>query len=187
MTSNVSSDIKKDINRSLWVGIALIVLGIVAIALPVFSTIVVETWFALILASAGTAKVVHAFATREKGGFLWELLLGILYIATGIMLFVYPLTGVLTLTLLLGSFLIMEGTFEIVLAFRLRPQPYWVGELINGIVTLILGGMIWFRWPFDAPSTIGILVGVSVLFSGISRIMLSLNPPASTNQPNQAA
>lgn len=187
MKTDVSTDINKSVNASLLIGILLIILGIVAIAQPTVSTIFAETWFALILASAGVAKLVYAFQTRNEGGFAWKLILSILYIATGVMLFVNPLTGVLTLTLLLGSFLLMEGVFELILAFRLRPQANWTWALGNGIITLLLGGMIWFQWPFNAPWLIGTLVGVSVLFTGVSRVMLSLNARSALNHSDHAA
>jgi uncharacterized membrane protein HdeD (DUF308 family) len=193
MTTDVSpdinkpSDINKRVNGSLLMGILLIVLGIVGIAVPAVSTIFAETWFALILISAGAAKLVYAFQTRDDGGFIWKLLLSILYIATGVMLFVNPLTGILTLTVLLGTFLLTEGGFELILAFRLRPQQNWTSALFNGIITLLLGAMIWFQWPFDAPWLLGTLVGTSVLFTGISRVMLSLNVRSAQNQFDQAA
>ncbi|MFN6568009.1 HdeD family acid-resistance protein [Dendronalium sp. ChiSLP03b] len=180
--SNESNDINKNINGSLVVGVLLIIFGIIAIALPTISTIFAETWFALILISSGFAKLVYATQTRDRGGFIWKLLLSALYIATGVMLFVYPRTGILTLTLLLGSFLLAEGTFELILAFRLRPQQNWTWVLANGIITLVLGAMIWFQWPFNAPWILGTLVGVSVLFTGISRVMLSLNARSFLNQ-----
>jgi len=187
MTTDVSSDIKKEVNGSLLIGVLLIVLGIVAIAVPSVSTIVAETWIAVILISAGIAKLVYAFQTRNDAGFVWKLLLSVLYIATGVMLFVYPLTGVLTLTLLLASFLLTEGVFELILAFQLRPRQNWTWALGNGIITLLLAGMIWFQWPFDAPWLIGTLVGTSVLFTGISRVMLSLNARSALNHSDQAA
>jgi uncharacterized membrane protein HdeD (DUF308 family) len=188
MTTDVSTDINnKGINGSLLTGALLIILGIVAIAVPNVSTIVAETWIALILASAGATKAVYAFQTREQGGFIWKLLLSALYIATGVMLFFYPLTGVLTLTLLLGSFLLTEGVFNLILAFRVRPQQNWTWVLTDGIITLVLGAMIWFQWPFNAPWLIGTLVGVSVLFTGVSRVMLSLNKRSALNESNQAA
>ncbi|MBD2019842.1 HdeD family acid-resistance protein [Leptolyngbya sp. FACHB-36] len=174
MTTNISTEPKKR-NNSLIIGVLLIVLGIASLILPQVSTLVTETWIALILASSGVAKLVYAFQTRDQGGFIWKLLLGTLYIATGAMLFFYPLTGVLTLTLLLGSFLLTEGVFNLILAFRLRPQQNWTWVLVDGIVTLVLGAMIWFQFPFNAPWLIGTLVGVSILFSGISRLGLSLN------------
>lgn len=181
MATNLSTESKKGINGSLLIGVLLIVLGLVAIAQPAVSTIFAETWFALILVSAGAAKLTYAFQTRDSGGFVWKLLLSILYIAIGVMLFVSPLKGVLTLTLLLGSFLLTEGVFNLILAFRLRGQQNWTWVLVDGIITLVLGGMIWFQWPFNAPWLIGTLVGVSVLFTGISRVMLSLNPGLALN------
>lgn len=173
MTTDVPMDAKRIRDRSLWTGIVLTILGVVAIALPVVSTIFVETWVALILISAGAAKLVFAYQTRNQGGTLWKVLLGVLYVATGIMLFVYPRTGVLTLTLLLGSFLLTEGVFELIFAFQLRPRPNWLWPLVNGIITLVLGAMIWFQFPFDAPWLLGTLLGISILFTGISRVALS--------------
>ena len=188
MTTDVSTaDIKKGVNGSLLIGVLLVVLGIAAIAVPQVSTIVVETWIALILVSAGAGKLVYAFQFRNDRGFIWQLLLSILYIATGVMLFFNPLTGVLTLTLLLGSFLLTEGVFNLILAFRLRPQQNWTWVLTDGIITLLLGLMIWFQWPFNAPWLIGTLVGVSVLFTGVSRVMLSLSARSALNHSDQAA
>ncbi|MBD1870003.1 HdeD family acid-resistance protein [Leptolyngbya sp. FACHB-671] len=200
MTSNVSPEtsaetsagtntINKQVNNSPLVGVLLIVLGIVGLALPIFSTLVAETWVAFILISAGAAKVVYAFQTRDRGGFIWKLLLGVLYVATGLMLFVYPRTGILTLTLLLGSFFLTEGVFETILAFRLRPQQNWTWALVNGIVTLAFGGIVLFQWPFNAPWLIGTLVGASVLFSGVSRVMLSFGrgSDSAMNQTDSAA
>lgn len=186
--TNTTPTALRNIHGSPWIGALLIVLGISAIALPVVSTVFVETWVALMLISAGAAKLVYAFQSRQSGGFLWKVLLSILYVATGVMLFIYPSTGILTLTLLLGSFLLTEGVFELILAFRLRPQANWTWVLGDGIITLLLGAMIWFQWPFDAPWLLGTLVGASVLFTGISRVMLSLKgKDYDTNQTDQAA
>jgi uncharacterized membrane protein HdeD (DUF308 family) len=187
MTADVSKDIKKDINGSLISGILLSILGVIAIAAPSLSTLFAETWIAVILIFAGFTKLVYATQTRHEGGFIWKVLLSGLYIATGIMLFVYPYTGILTLTLLLGTFLLTEGTFELILAFKLRPQENWTWILGDGIITLVLGAMIWFQWPFNAPWLLGTLVGVSVIFTGISRVMLSLNGRYISSPTNEAA
>ncbi|MEH2445024.1 MAG: DUF308 domain-containing protein [Nostoc sp.] len=187
MTTDAPRNINKDFNGSLITGVLLSILGVIAIAVPSLSTIFAETWTALILISVGFTKLVYATQTRHSGGFIWKLLLSGLYIATGIMLFVYPYTGVLTLTLLLGTFLLTEGTFELILAFRLRPQENWTWVLGNGIITLVLGAIIWLQWPFDAPWLLGTLVGVSIIFTGISRVMLSLNARSNLNPPDQTA
>jgi uncharacterized membrane protein HdeD (DUF308 family) len=185
MTTNPSTDNQKIRKNSVGIAVLLIVLGIIAIVLPAFSTLVAESWIALILISAGAAKLFYAVQTRDDKGFLWKILLSILYVATGVMLFVNPLTGILTLTLLLGSFLLTEGLFELVLAFQLRPQQNWVWVLGNAIVTLGLGALVWLQWPSDAPWLIGTVIGASVLFTGVSRLMLSLNPPSTSSSPDQ--
>jgi uncharacterized membrane protein HdeD (DUF308 family) len=174
--SNPSVNLGKGTNNlPIWLSILLIALGIAAIAAPLVSTIVTETWIAFILISAGAAKVIHTFRTREQGGFIWKLLISILYVATGIMLIVNPLSGVVTLTLLLGSFLLTEGVFETILAFRVRPQQNWLSVLVNGVVTLALGAIVVFQWPGDSPWLLGTAVGASVVSTGVSRLMLSLN------------
>jgi uncharacterized membrane protein HdeD (DUF308 family) len=161
-------------NIGLLIGIVAIVLGAIAMIAPSFSTLVAETWLALILISVGASNTFYAIQHRPEG-FGWRIFLGILYVATGILLFVYPLTGVLTLTLLMGSFFLTEGVFESVLAFKLRPQRNWGWVLANGIITLVLGLLVWFQWPQDAHWAIGTLVGISVLSTGVSRVMLSLS------------
>jgi uncharacterized membrane protein HdeD (DUF308 family) len=180
--TNMSTDFKKEQNWSIVMGVLLIILGVVAIALPNVSTIVTETWIAFVLISAGTGKLIYAFQSRQQGGLIWKVLLSLLYIGVGIVLLVYPLSGTLTLTLLLGSFLLTEGVFELVLAFQLRSEQNWGWVLLNAIVTLLLGVMIWYQWPFDAPWLIGTLVGASIIFTGVSRVMMSLNPQSTTPQ-----
>ena len=187
MTTNASMDMKRSSSNNLqWSGILLIALGLIAIILPRFSTLVAETWIALILISSGAAKLFYAFQSRDQGGFLWKVLLSVLYIGTGIMLFVNPFGGVITLTLLLGSFLLTEGTFELFLAFRLRPQQGWTAVLGNAIVTLLLGAIVWFQWPFNAPWLLGTAVGASIISTGISRLMLARNPQAIASSDNSA-
>lgn len=187
MTANTSPTLNnqdKQESKSLWTGILLIGLGVAAIALPIFSTLVAETWISFILISAGLAKLFYAFQTRNQGGFVWKLLLSILYIGAGIMLFTQPLQGILTLTLLLGTFLLTEGTFELILAFRLRPQQNWTSVLVNGIITLFLGAIIWFQWPSNAPWLLGTAIGASIISTGVSRVLLSLNGNAATPSIN---
>lgn len=182
MTTNISTDSNPGQNWSIVIGVLLIVIGVVSIALPQVSTIVTETWIAFVLISAGMGKLIYAFQSRQQIGWIWKLLLSLLYISVGIVLLTYPLSGTLTLTLLFGGFLLTEGIFELVLAFRLRPEQNWGWVLVNAIATLLLGIMIWYQWPFNAPWLIGTLVGISIIFTGVSRIMLSLKPPSPTLQ-----
>jgi uncharacterized membrane protein HdeD (DUF308 family) len=183
MSTGVSTnDVKSSLNGSIAIGVLLILLGIAAIAFPYFSTLAAETWIAWILLFSGISKLVYTFQTRQEGGFVWQLLLSLLYIGTAVLLLVYPLQGVLTLTLALGAFLLTEGVFEIVFAFQRRSDPNWVWSLANGITTLVLGGLIWFEWPFNGPFAIGLLVGISIIFTGASRILLAIAARSTLNQ-----
>jgi uncharacterized membrane protein HdeD (DUF308 family) len=186
MTMNRPTEYKPEFNQpknmGLLTGIIAIVLGVAAILIPNISTLVAETWLALILISVGASNTFYA-AKNRPDGFGWQVFLGLLYVGTGILLFAYPLNGILTLTLLLGSFFLTEGVFESVLAFKLRPQKNWGWALGNGIITLILGLLVWFEYPQDAPWAIGTLVGISVLSTGVSRVMLSLNQKPAIDFP----
>src|SRR3984893_15657036 len=84
-----------------------------------------------------------------------------------------PLLGVLSLTLVLAVFLLFEGILELLLYFRTRRIRHAGWILFDGIVTLILGILIWAQWPSSSVWVIGTLVGISLIFSGISRFMLS--------------
>jgi uncharacterized membrane protein HdeD (DUF308 family) len=176
-----------------WSGVLFVILGLVAIFVPFFSTVVVETWIGLILASAGLGGLIYAIQSRSEDGFIWKLLLSLLYIATGVLLFVYPLTGVLTLTLLVGSFLLTEGVFELILGFKLRPNQNWGWVLADGLLTIGFGAIVWFQWPGDATWLLGTLVGASLLSTGISRIALYFSHSSNDhidnaeNNPNPAA
>ena len=86
----------------------------------------------------------------------------------------YPFEGVLALTLLLAAFLLVQGVFQIVAAYRIRPGRSWGWMLASGIATLILGVLIWLGWPGAALWIIGLLVGIHLLFSGFSLVMLAL-------------
>lgn len=181
-TGITTNDVKNNVNGAIVVGVLLILLGVAAIAFPYFSTLAAETWIAWILLFSGISKLVYGFQTRQQNGFVWQLLLGLLYIGTAVLLLVYPLQGILTLTLALGAFLLTEGVFEIVYAFQRRSQPNWVWALANGITTLVLGGLIWFEWPFNGPFAIGLLVGISIIFTGVSRILLAIAVRSSLNE-----
>jgi uncharacterized membrane protein HdeD (DUF308 family) len=152
----------------------MIVAGILAIAVPPAAGIAVAILVAWLLVFSGVAHLVFAWHTRTTGGFIWELLLGIVYVLVGAYLLFQPVAGLVSLTLALAIYLFAEGILEFILAFRLRPMPGSNWLLFDGIITLILAFMIWRTWPSNTEWVIGTLVGISMLFSGITRLMLSL-------------
>ena len=157
----------------LW-GILMFVCGILAISLPLASSIGIVILLAWLILFVGISHLIFAFHSHSVGGFLWQVLLALIYGAAAIYMLMNPLLGVLSLTLLLAVFLLVEGILELALYFRIRQvrNAGWV--LFDGIVTLILGILIWTHWPSSAVWVIGTLVGISLIFSGISRFMLAM-------------
>jgi len=172
--TTVVTFVKKSVGWSIALSILMIVAGILAIASPLAAGVAVNLLVAWLLVFSGCVHLVFSWNTRSAGGFLWELLVGILYICIGVYLLVHPLAGLMSLTIALAIYLFLEAVLEFVLGFTLRPLPGTGWLVFDGIVTLILAVMIWRTWPSSTAWVIGTLVGISMLFSGTARLMLSL-------------
>ena len=172
--TSVGTIVKKSVGWSIGLSVLMILAGFLAIAVPQAAGIAVSVLVAWLLVFSGVAHLVFGWHVRTAGGILWELLLGILYICVGAYLLFRPVAGLASLTLALAIYLFAEGVLELILSFRLRPMPGSGWLLFDGIITLILAVMIWRTWPSSTEWVIGTLVGISMLFSGISRLMLSL-------------
>jgi len=129
---------------------------------------------AWLIVLAGVVHLILAFHAHRAGGLIWKLLVGLAYLCFGGYLIVHPLLGITSLTLLLASLFLVEGVLDIVLFFQMRSMRGSSWVLIDGIVSLLLGLMIYRQWPSSSAWVIGTLVGVSMIFSGVARVMLSL-------------
>jgi len=165
---------KKSVGWSIGLSVLMILAGILAIASPLAAGIAINVFVAWLLVFSGCVHLVFSWHTRSTGGFLWELLVGILYVFIGVYLLVQPVAGLVSLTLALAIYLFFEAVLEFALGFKLRPLSGSGWLLFDAIVTLILAVMIWRTWPSSSAWVIGTLVGISMLFSGTSRLMLSL-------------
>jgi uncharacterized membrane protein HdeD (DUF308 family) len=143
--ASVGAIVKKSVGLSIGLSVLMIVAGFLAIALPQVAGITVNLLVAWLLVFSGCAHLAFAWHTRSTGGVLWELLMGILYISVGAYLLFHPVAGLASLTLALAIYLLAEGILELILSFVLRPAPGSGWLLFDGIITLILGVMIWRR------------------------------------------
>ena len=162
------------IGRSIVISVLLILAGFLAIAIPGAAGVAVSALFGWLLALSGVGHLLFAFHLRSFGGLLWELLLAVLYLSLGGYLLIYPVAGLVTVTFVLAIYLFTQAILEFILSFRIRPRPGWLGLLFNAIVTMILALLIWRTWPSDSEWVIGTLVGISMLLSGITRLIFSL-------------
>jgi uncharacterized membrane protein HdeD (DUF308 family) len=155
-------------------GILLIVFGMVAIGSPALAALAVNALIAWLIVLSGVVHIVLAFQSHGAGSVIWKLLVGVAYVAFGGYLLTHPLMGVASLTLLLASLFLIEGILNIILFFKMRAVQGSSWVLFDGVITLLLGLMIYIQWPSSSVWAIGILVGVSMIMSGVSRVMLSL-------------
>jgi uncharacterized membrane protein HdeD (DUF308 family) len=166
----------------IW-GILMLICGFLAIALPLASGIGVAIVIGWIVLFSAVWHLIYAFRSRGVGGVLWQILLALVYGAAGIAILLYPLAGLAWLTLVLATFLLIEAVLEIALYFNIRRRANAGWVLVDAIITLVLAILIWSRWPFSSAWAIGTLVGVSLIFSGVSRLMLSSGLPRGTARP----
>jgi uncharacterized membrane protein HdeD (DUF308 family) len=174
MDMDAAAVVKRSSGWAIALSILLIVLGVLAIAIPAVAAIAVTTLVAWLLIFGGIFHFVMAFSTKGAGAVIWEVLVGLVYIFGGGYMLFHPLLGVATLTLLLAAFFLVEGIFEIIAFFRIRGISGAGWMLFDGLVTLLLAGLIWAHWPSSSVWAIGTIVGVSLLVSGIKWLMISL-------------
>jgi len=174
MAQNSSDLVRRASTWSILWGVSLICLGMLSLAMPLVAAVAINVLIAWLIVLAGVVHLVVAFHTREAGSVIWRLLVGLAYICFGGYLIARPALGVVTLTLLLASLFLVEGIFNIILYFRARSTMRSSWFLLDGLVTLLLGAMIYMQWPSSSAWAIGTLVGVSLIFSGVTRVMVSL-------------
>lgn len=159
---------------AITIGVLLVIAGALAIVVPVLAGVAVTAIVAWMLMLGAVLHFVWAWHRRGFGGVLWQALLGVLYAAVSGYLLVHPLRGLESLTLLLAIFLFIESGIEFVLGFELRGLHGAGWILVDAGVTLVLAGLILAAWPFDTGWAIGTLVGINLIFSGGSSLMLAL-------------
>jgi uncharacterized membrane protein HdeD (DUF308 family) len=162
-------------------GLLLIVFGAAAIVSPFLAAVALNVAVAWLIVLAGIVHVVLAFRAHGAGSMIWKLLVGVAYVCFGGYLILHPVLGVASLTLLLASLFLIEGVLDIVLFVKLRPIQGATWLLFDAITSLLLGGMIYMQWPSSSAWAIGTLVGISMIFSGVARVMMSLAVRKATN------
>ncbi len=158
-------------------GIILFVLGLLAIVVPPIATIAVAVLIGWLLLVSGVVGLVATFRTRSAPGFWWSLLSALLGIVAGIVLLGWPVSGALSLTLILTVFLALEGVISIMYAFEHKRElsGRWGLMLFSGVVDLFLAGIIFAGLPGTAAWAIGLLVGINLVFGGSALIAMALH------------
>ena len=166
------------------VAVVFIILGMIAIVEPGVAGLAVTILVGWLLILGGVTHLVTSFSGGGPGHVIWQVILAIVYIVGGVYFLMHPLLALGTLTLFLAGIILAEAMIEFLAYFRTRAEGGSGWLLVNGLVTLFLGGLIWVHWPSSSVWAIGTLVGVNLLMTGISRLMLGL---AARKLSNRAA
>lgn len=158
----------------IFAAILFILAGLFAIIEPAAAVVGIALFLGWLLIFGGIAHLIATFRGGGARRVLLQLLSAVVFLLGGIYILTHPGLAIGTLTVLLAAVLVVEGIFEIINYFRMRrEQPAgWV--LVNGILALILGALIWVHWPSSSAWAIGTLVGVNLLMTGMSRLMLGI-------------
>jgi uncharacterized membrane protein HdeD (DUF308 family) len=171
--------------RDHWVlflveGIVLVVLGLLAILVPAFATLAVAILIGWLFLISGVVGLITTFMARQAPGFWWAIISGVLGIAAGIILLMRPVSGAISLTLLLIAFFVIEGVATILYAMEHKNElsGRWGWMLASGVIDLVLAVMIFAGLPSTAAWALGLLVGINMLFGGTALSAMALHARA---------
>jgi uncharacterized membrane protein HdeD (DUF308 family) len=170
----VTGEIRASATWSIVVSVLMMISGVLAISIPPVAGLAVTVMFGWLLIVSGALHVGYAWRGNGVGAVLGEIVLAAVYAVIGIYTLAYPLAGLASLTLAIAAYLVAKGVVEGIMAFTLRPLAGSGWLLFDGILTIAVAAMIASAWPVSATWAVGVLVGVSMISSGFSRLMVSI-------------
>jgi uncharacterized membrane protein HdeD (DUF308 family) len=168
-------------------GIALLILGTLAIIVPAVASLAATLILGWILLLSGLVGLIATIRARHAPGLWWSLMSALIAIVAGALLLGWPLRGMFSLTAVLIAFLILEGVASILYALEHRRgvSGRWGWMLASGILDLVLGGLLLAGLPGSAVWALGIIIGINMIFGGWALIAMAL--AARTNAPGSPA
>ncbi|QEL23422.1 HdeD family acid-resistance protein [Bosea sp. F3-2] len=154
-------------------GIVLVILGVLGLGAVALLSLASAIWFGAMIFVGGIVVLIDAFRHQGWKSRLWHILIGVLYVAVGVMTFVNPLVATASLTLLAGAALVATGVLRLVMAFQNRELPYWGWVAFSGVLSLLLGGMILAQWPASSLWVLGTFLAIELIFQGWAAIALA--------------
>ena len=167
--------IKKNARLTVVIGIITVIAGMLAISSPFVAGVSITILVGAMLAISGVSQCFLAFKAGAFGRGLMIFVVGVLMTITGVYMMNQPVAGLATLTIILMSYLLATGALEIIVSFQLKPASGWGLQLFNGVVTLLLGIMLWRQFPLSGAWAIGVLFGIKMIFSGWAFVFIGRN------------
>jgi len=157
----------------LGLGIGLVILGMIAFFLAPAATLATVLVLGWLLVISGILEGIYAIRMRGWGGVFLHLVGGILGVVVGLLVVMHPVAGALAWTLLFASFFAVIGVFRIIAAAKLK-FPLWGWAVFDGVVTALLGMVLWISWPWSGLWFLGVALGISLILRGWSYVLLSI-------------
>ena len=164
-------EIKKNSGLTIAIGVLVLLMGFLAMGSPLIAGLSVSLMVGTMLIIGGIAQLLFAI---KSGSGIFTIIIAVLMAIVGVYMIMNPAAALASLTIFLAAYLIVSGIFEALFAFQVKPAKGWGWELLNGIISILLGAMIWNQFPISGAWAIGILFGVKLLFSGWTLIMFGL-------------
>ena len=164
--------IRRNAKMAVITGVILVIAGFLAMVSPFVAGLSVTIMVGALMAISGISQCFLAFKAGAFGRALVVFLVGLIMAVAGFYMISQPVAGLAALTLILAAYFIASGILEIIVAFQLRPADGWGFELFGGIVTLVLGFLLWRQFPLSGAWAIGILFGLKMVFSGWALIFV---------------
>ncbi len=172
MASGLLGGIKDNAKLAVTIGIILIIVGLLAIASPLAAGMSITIVVGTLLIIGGIGECFLAFQAGAFGRGLLIFIVGALMAVAGFYMVSQPVAGLATITLFLTAYFIVSGIFEIIAAVQIRPASGWGWMLFNGIVTLLLGILLWRQFPLSGAWAVGVLFGIKMIFSGWTLVFI---------------
>lgn len=170
--SRFTKEIRRSRKLLIALGVFMIVAGFAAIVLPAVSALGITLCVGVMLVVVGIAQGVGAFSYPKWTGVALGLIVAILWLIGGVYLLTRPMEGVFALTVVVAAAFLVEGIIKTIISFQMRPVAGWAWILFDGLISIVLGAMLWWQLPVSALWALGTLAGISIMFSGWTLVMV---------------
>ena len=158
----------------LFEGIVFLIIGFLAIAMPGVFSISFELVIGSLMLIGGLVQLYRSFKAHRHHGFVASAFGSVVFIIVGLLLLAFPLKGIMAITTLITICFLIDGCFRMLLAVQMRMHQPWLWYMFMGIIEVVIAVLIWNEWPSSALWVIGTLVGINLVFLGMTQIMVSL-------------
>lgn len=168
--NDLKSEIKDGASSMKWMGILTIIFGILAMMMPYITGQSVLMLIGILVMAGGILRLIWAFKAGSLGKGILVSVIGILTLLAGFWIITEPFIAAGALTIVLSVYFFADGLVEIIAAFSVSEGKGWL--IFDGVVTVILGVLLFMGFPFSGPLAVGILLGIKLLLAGITMLTL---------------